>query len=76
MAIATPSACTHSPMLTFRGKVSRQTSGRLRPVARPSFADSDWISIAVMLAATMTHSSRYPYSDPAAKLVAKLPGST
>ncbi len=58
VAIATNSACTQSPMLTRRGKVSRQTSGRLRPVARPSLADSDWISIAVMLAATITQSSR------------------
>ena len=58
VAIATHSACTHSPMLTRRGKVSRQTSGRLRPVASPSLADRDWISIAMTLAATITHSSR------------------
>ena len=56
--MATNSACTQSPRLTGRGKVSRQTSGRLRPVARPSFADSDWINIAVMLAARITHSRR------------------
>ena len=34
-----------------------QTSGRLRPVAIPSFAESVWISIAIRFAATITHTS-------------------
>ena len=37
---------------------SRQTSGRLRPVAMPSFAESVWISIASRFAATITQTSR------------------
>ena len=36
---------------------SRQTSGRLRPVAIPSFADSVWISIAIRFEATITQTS-------------------
>ena len=37
---------------------SRQTSGRLRRVAMPSFADSVWISIAIRFEATITQTSR------------------
>ena len=36
---------------------SRHTSGRLRPVAIPSFADSVWISIAIRFEATITQTS-------------------
>ena len=41
-----------------RGKRSRQTSGRFMPVAIPSFALIDWISIAIRFAARTTQSSR------------------
>jgi hypothetical protein len=58
VAIATSSACTHRPRVTGRGKCSRHSSGRLRPVARPILPDSDWMSIAMTLAATITHTSR------------------
>ena len=58
VAIATSSACTHSPHVTGRGKCSRHSSGRLRPVATPIFADRFWMSIAMRFAATMTHSRR------------------
>ena len=40
-----------------REKLSRQTSGRLRPVAIPSFADSVWISIAIRFEARITQQS-------------------
>ena len=43
---------------TRRENRSRQTSGRLRPVAIPSFAESVWISIAIRFAATITQTSR------------------
>jgi len=62
--------------LLRREKRSRQTSGRLRPVAIPSFAESVWISIAIRFAARTTQRSRYPNCAPPAMLVAKLPGST
>ena len=45
-------------MVVRREKRSRQSSGRLRPVAIPSFAESVWISIAIRLAATITQTSR------------------
>ena len=32
--------------------------GQVRPVAMPSLAESDWISIAIRLLATMTQTSR------------------
>ena len=76
VAIATNSACTHIPRDTGRGNRSRHSSGRLLPVASPSFADRVWMSMASRLAPMITHSSRYPNSAPAEKLVAKLPGST
>ena len=44
-------------------------------MATPTFADRYCTSIAIRLAATITHASAYPYAAPAAKLVAKLPGS-
>ena len=58
------------------GSWSRQTSGRLRPVAMPSLALIDWTSMAIRFAASTTHSSVYPNCEPPAMLVAKLPGST
>ena len=56
--MAMSSAWTHSPQVTGRGKWSRHSSGRLRPVAMPILADRFWISIAIRLAASSTHSSR------------------
>ena len=70
------SAWIQSPIEVLREKRSRQTSGRFRPVAIPSFADSVWISIAIRLEATITQTSVKPNFDPAAMFVAKLPGST
>jgi hypothetical protein len=54
---------------------SRHTSARFWPVAMPSFADSVWISIAIRFEATITQTSVYPYFEPPAMFVAKLPGS-
>ena len=57
MAIATTSVSTHSASTTGRGKWSRMTSARFRPVAMPSLADSVWITIAITLAVTTTQTS-------------------
>jgi hypothetical protein len=57
VAMATASACTHSPQVTGFGSRSRHRVARSRPVASPSFAVRDWMSIAMRLAATMTQSS-------------------
>jgi hypothetical protein len=76
VAIAMISACTHSPRDTGRGRCSRHSSGRSRPVATPAFADRYCTSIAMRLATTMTQTRAYPNRAPAVKLVAKLPGST
>ena len=57
VAIAIASACTHSPQRTGRGKWSRESSGRFRPVATPVFADRYWTSIAIRFARTMTQTS-------------------
>jgi len=57
VAIAIASAWIHSPSEVRREKFSRQTSGRLRRVAIPSFADSVWISIAIRFEATITQTS-------------------
>ena len=73
MAIA--SAWSQSPTVLRWENCSRHTSGRLRPVAIPSFADSIWISIAIRFEATITHRSVKPNFEPPAMLVAKLPGS-
>ncbi len=75
VAIAIASAWIQSPNETRLEKRSRQTSGRLRPVAMPSFADSIWISIAIRFETTITQTSVYPNFEPAAMFVAKLPGS-
>jgi hypothetical protein len=58
VAMAISSACTQSPNDTARGKRSRQSSGRLRPVAIPTLAERNWISMAIRFAARITHSSR------------------
>ncbi len=57
VAIAISSAWIQSPIVVRCEKRARQTSGRFRPVAIPSFADSVWISIAIRFEATITHSS-------------------
>ena len=57
VAMATSSACTHSPRETARGNRSRQISGRSRPLATPSLADSYCTSMATRLASTTTHTS-------------------
>ena len=56
--IAITSAWSHSARLAGRRKRSRHSSGRLRPVTIPSFAERYWTSIAIRLAASTTHSSR------------------
>ena len=58
VAIAISSAWIQSPIVARRGKCSRHSSGRFLPVAMPTLADRYWISIAIRLAASMTHSSR------------------
>ena len=58
VAIAITSACTQSANDVRREYCSRQTSGRFRRVAIPSFADSVWISIAIRFEATITQTSR------------------
>ena len=57
VAIAIASAWIQSANDVRREKRSRHTSGRLRPVAIPSLALIDWMIIAMMFAARITHSS-------------------
>ena len=57
VAIAISSACSQSPIDVRREKRSRHISGRLSPVAMPSFAESVWMSIAIRFEATITHTS-------------------
>ncbi len=73
--MAMNSAWTHRPQVAGRGKCARHSSGRLIPVAMPTFADRYWTSIAMRFATTMTQTSRKPYFAPPATFVAKLPGS-
>ena len=58
VAIAITSAWSQSPNVTLRGKLSRQTSARLRPVAIPSFAESVCTTIAIRFEASTAQSSR------------------
>ena len=58
VAIAISSAWTQSPNVARRENRSRQTSGRFIPVAIPSFALIDWISIAIRFATRTTQSRR------------------
>ncbi len=76
VAIAMTSACTQSKNVTGRGKRARHTSGRFLPVAIPSLADIDWMSMAMRLETRITHNSRYPNCAPPEMFVAKFPGST
>ena len=57
VAIAISSAWIHRPREVRRENCSRQTSGKLRPVAMPSFADSVWISIAIRFETRITQQS-------------------
>ena len=57
VAMAISSAWIHRKMTTGRGNRSRQTSARFWPVAMPSLALSDWMSMAIRLAASTTQSS-------------------
>ena len=57
VAIAIASACSHSSTTRRNESRSRQTSGRLRPVAMPSLALSVWTSMAIRFAASTTQSS-------------------
>ncbi len=76
VAIAMTSAWTHNRNVTGLGKRALQTSGKFLPVAIPSFADIDWMSIAMRLDTRITHKSRYPNCAPPEMFVAKFPGST
>jgi hypothetical protein len=76
VAMAMTSACNQRKIVTGFGKRSRHTSGKFFPVAIPSLADIDWISMAIRLEHRITHKSRYPNCAPPEMLVAKLPGST
>ncbi len=58
VAIAITSAWSQSPTLVLCENRSRQTSGRFIPVAIPSFALIDWITIPIRLAMRITHRSR------------------
>ncbi len=55
--MAMSSAWIQRKIVTGRGKRSRHTSGRFRPVAMPSLALIDWMSIAIRFAERTTHSS-------------------
>ena len=58
VAMATNSACSHSPRVTGCGKWSRHSSARLFPVAMPALAERYWISMAIRLLTTSTQISR------------------
>jgi hypothetical protein len=58
VAMAMISACTQSPNETGFAKRSRHTSGRFLPVAMPSLADIDWMSIAIRFEVRITHRRR------------------
>ena len=58
VAIAITSAWIQRSTVAVRGKRSRQISGRLSPVAIPSFALIDWITIPMRFAMTITQRSR------------------
>ena len=58
VAVAITSARSQSAMVSRRGKRSRHTSARFLAVAIPSLALIDWISIAIRVATTITHTIR------------------
>jgi hypothetical protein len=76
VAMATISACDQYASLDLRLSRSPSRLGRDLPETSPSFEDRYWTSTAMRFAATRTHTSRYPYSAPAVRLAATLPGST
>ncbi len=57
VAIATISAWTQSIRFQEVGNASRQSSGRLCPVAMPTFEVRYWTITAIRLAMTMTQTS-------------------
>jgi hypothetical protein len=58
VAMAMTSACSQRPKEVRRPRCSRASSGRLRPVAVPHFAERFWMSIAMRFAPRITQSSR------------------
>ncbi len=58
VAMAMSSACNQSKRVRGLGRRSRQTSGRFLPVAIPSLADIDWMSMAIRLEQRIIHKSR------------------
>ena len=59
VAIATSSACTQYARRDHRLRMRLpSTSGRLRPVTIPSFAERYWMSQAMRFPSTTTHTSR------------------
>jgi hypothetical protein len=59
VAIATSSACSQYARRPHGLRMRRPSvSGRLCPVTIPSFADRYWISHAITLPSTTTHTSR------------------
>jgi hypothetical protein len=58
VAMAMSLACNQRKRVRGLEKRSRQTSGRFLPVAIPSFADIDWMSMAIRFEQRITHKSR------------------
>ncbi|MDQ1200063.1 hypothetical protein QE449_000681 [Rhodococcus sp. SORGH_AS303] len=58
VAIATASACTQNARRGQGRMRSPSISGSDRPETRPSLAERYWISTAIALAATSTHTRR------------------
>ncbi len=56
VAMAAISLTTHMARTTGSENCSRHISARFRPVTMPSLAESAWNNIAIMLAASTTHS--------------------
>ena len=57
VAIAAPSAASQSPRFVRRLVWARIACGRVSPEAIPSFAESDWIRIAIRFETSSTQSS-------------------
>ena len=60
---------------THFGAYLTAASLRQRPVTIPRWATLCCKAISIIVERVTTHSSAYPYSEPAAKLLAQLPGS-
>ncbi len=74
--ITTASAMTQRPSVTGARVCSRHSCARLDPVAIPSLAERYCTTMAIALAETTVHSSRYRKLLPALVLMAMFPGST